>query len=200
MNPSHQHLSIEKLTDLAEELTPREEAEQYQRHLTACSECESRFVKLQQLISAMLTDTSEDAPRDVVLYAKNLFSSHAKAAQPSLVRRLVAVLSFDSFTTAPAFGLRSGQTETRQLLYSAATTDIDLRVSSTAEGLIVSGQVLGAAPAHGRAQLASERISTASDLNDLHEFRFGPVPPGHYRLDLRLGELEVEVPEIVLGV
>jgi hypothetical protein len=150
----------------------------------------------------MRADTSIDAPRDVLVYAKNIFQN-TRVAAPTLVRRIVAALSFDSFTSAPAFGTRSRQTETRQLLFSAQGNDIDVRVSPQSEGWAISGQVLGAPIAAIRdaaVLLQGASLSETAELNDLSEFSFPPVPPGSYKLNLRLGDVEVELPEIGLGL
>ena len=135
--------------------------------------------------------------------AKNIFKENTRVAAPTLVRRIVAALSFDSFTSAPAFGTRSGQTETRQLLFSAQGNDIDVHVSPQSEGWAISGQVLGAPIADikdAAVLLQGASLSETAELNDLSEFSFPPVPPGSYKLNLRLGDVEVELPEIGLGL
>ena len=61
--------------------------------------------------------------------------------EPSLLRRVLAVLSFDSLNVAPAFGTRSGATGSRQMLYSAEENDIDLHYSA---GQLMGGSWPGA--------------------------------------------------------
>src|SRR5678815_2281498 len=63
-----------------------------------------------QVLDLMRTDTAIDAPRDVLAYAVNIFSGRQASRVSSLMRRIVATLSFDSSANlAPAFGVRSGQ-------------------------------------------------------------------------------------------
>ena len=50
----------------------------------------------------MRTDTAEDAPAELVQYAKGIFRSKVVKHGPSLLRLIVASLTFDSLTTAPA--------------------------------------------------------------------------------------------------
>jgi anti-sigma factor RsiW len=203
MNIPQEHLSIEQLADLVDERTAPEESRAVRRHVAACPRCESQLARLQHLIHSMRADTSIDAPRDVLVYAKNIFNQNTRVAAPTLVRRIVAALSFDSFTSAPAFGTRSRQTETRQLLFSAQGNDIDVRVSPQSEGWAISGQVLGAPIAaikDAAVLLQGASLSETAELNDLSEFSFPPVPPGSYKLNLRLGDVEVELPEIGLGL
>lgn len=202
MNIPQEHLSIEQLADLVDERTAPEESRAMRRHVAACTGCDSQLARLQHLIHSMRADTSIDAPRDVLVYAKNIFQN-TRVAAPTLVRRIVAALSFDSFTSAPAFGTRSRQTETRQLLFSAQGNDIDVRVSPQSEGWAISGQVLGAPIAaikDAAVLLQGASLSETAELNDLSEFSFPPVPPGSYKLNLRLGDVEVELPEIGLGL
>lgn len=199
MKDPQKHIPFEQLADLAEERTPADERGALLQHVADCSHCEGELMQLQQLILAMRTDTSADAPRDVIAHARNVFRQGASLKSPSLVRRIVAALSFDSLTSAPAFGMRSGHTGTRQLLFSAEDNDIDLRISEQAEGWVISGQVLGTTSKKSDALLQGDAFSTMAVLNDLSEFSFAPVPSGNYRLNLYLGDVEVEVPELELG-
>jgi hypothetical protein len=147
----------------------------------------------------MRTDTAPDAPRDVRAFAVSLFSRGENAGEPSLLRRIVAALSFDSTSNpAPAFGVRSGYATSRQLLYSAEENDIDLRITPEKENWIVAGQVLGEGCVGGRVELegATERVEAG--LNELCEFTLPPVSAGSYTLRLRLGNAEVEIPRLEL--
>lgn len=147
----------------------------------------------------MRTDNSTDAPRDVLTYAMNIFRGRAQSTEPSLLRRIVAALSFDSsMNMAPAFGMRSGQAASRQLLYSAEQSDIDLRISSQDDQWIVAGQLLGEDCVGGRVEMEGENGSAVTGLNDLCEFTLPPVLPGSYTLRLRFGDVEVEIPQLEL--
>jgi hypothetical protein len=197
MNASFQHIPFVKLADLAEERMPKDERAAAMAHVSACSRCATDLDRLGELISCMRTDSGEDAPRDVIAHAINIFRQ--RDAQPSLLRRIVAALNFDSLTLAPAFGLRSGEATTRQLIYEAAEHDLDLRLQPQGDKWLVVGQVLGAGCAGGRVELQSDNASATAELNDLCEFRLSSVPSGSYRLRLRLKDVEVEVSELKLG-
>lgn len=199
MKDPQKHIPFEQLADLAEERTPAEERGALLQHIAACPRCEGELMPLQQLIMTMRTDTAVDAPRDVIAHARNVFRHGASLKSASLVRRIVAALTFDSLTSAPAFGMRSGQAGTRQLLFSAEGNDIDLRISAQADGWVISGQVLGATSKSADALLQGDAHSTMAVLNDLSEFSFAPVPPGNYKLNVRLGDVEVEVQQLELG-
>jgi hypothetical protein len=99
---------------------------------------------------------------------------------------------------APAFGVRSGQATSRQLLYSAEESDIDLRISSQDDQWIVAGQLLGRDCVGGRVEIEGERGLAVAALDELCEFMLPPVPSGNYTLRLRLQDAEVELPQLEL--
>lgn len=197
MKLTSQHIPFAKLTDLAEGRLASDERASSLAHVKDCSHCSAQLAQLDQIINLMRTDTMADAPRDVMADALGLFRQR-KAAAPSLVRRVLAALNFDSLQLTPAFGVRSGQMTSRQLLYTTGENDLDVRVTQSKEAWIVSGQVLGNC-AGGRVHLEGTSGAADAELNELCEFAFPPVPAGSYTLRLRLAETEIEVPEIELN-
>lgn len=138
------HLTFAKLADLAEGHLSSNEQEASNAHLATCSRCVAKLNNLKTVVGLMLTDRAEDAPDELVSRAINLFRSRAVASKAtSLVKRIVAVLSFDSLQMSPAFGVRSGQASARQLLFVAGEYDLDLRITQSGETWNVSGQVFG---------------------------------------------------------
>lgn len=199
MNLTFQHLPFEKLADMAENRLLTSERAAAEAHVSGCSRCSAQLARVEQTITLMRTDKAEDAPRHAVASALNLFRTRtAVASEPSLVQRVLAALSFDSTQLTPAYGVRSGQATARQLLYSAGENDIDLRVQSSGEAWVVSGQVLGEC-AGGNIRLEGTAAQVEAGLNELCEFTLPAVPAGSYTLRLRLNEVEVEVPELRLG-
>jgi hypothetical protein len=192
------HIPFETLADLAEGRAPKSDRESAAEHLSKCSTCTAELSKLESVMALMRTDDSEDAPRDVLSSVLNMFQQGKSEREPSLLRRLVATLTFDSMTSAPAFGVRSTQTQTRQLIYSVAENDIDLRISPQNELWIVAGQVLRPDCAGGQVELAGAAGSAVAVLNDLCEFSLPPVSPGKYSLRVKVADVEIEVSELEL--
>ncbi len=129
--------------------------------------------------------------------------SAAATARAAALRRLAAVLRFDSWACSPlALGLRSPRAEARHLLFSAMGRDIDLRITATEHHFALAGQILGPdesgcvelTPQAGQAQ---GRRSAAIDA--LGEFRLDGVRSGTYRLTLRVDSDEVLLPLIDLS-
>jgi len=202
MKSSPGHLTFERLADLAEGRLTAAETTSARAHLEGCAACAGQAAELERLTGLMRADTSEDAPRDLIFNAVQMFRARPfEAETPGLLRRLVASLSFDSGARNPAFGLRSGATAaaSRQLLFSAGDTDVDLRLAPSGEGWSVSGQVLGVCAA-GRVELfaGGEAPAASADLNDLCEFTLPTVAAGTYTLRLTLGDAEIEVPGLSL--
>ena len=198
-NSSFQHIPFARLADLAEDKVEKDERAASMAHISDCSTCAGELDRLEQVIGLMRTDAAEDAPRDLVAYAVHIFQQRASMSEPSLLRRIIASLSFDSLKAAPAFGVRSGQVTSRQLLFEAEQNDLDLRIHPQGDEWVVSGQVLGPHCAGGHVELQSETASASAELNDLCEFTLSAVPSGSYRLGLRLQDLELEVPQLELG-
>ena len=127
----------------------------------------------------------------------------APVAAPSLGRRIMAVLGFDSWASAPTLALRSALPATRQWLFSADDRDIDLRVApveGAAGRFAISGQLLGpgddlqVSVCRGGVELAQ----VAPDA--FGEFRLGDLPAGRYRLTLQVAGEHIELPEIDVGL
>src|SRR6185295_6096475 len=119
MKLSSQHIKFAELADLADNRASANERAASLQHLSACSKCAGELQRVQHTLELMRADAATDAPRDLLASAINIFRK-PESSEPSLLRRIVAALSFDSsLNTSPAFGVRSGQATSRQLLYSA---------------------------------------------------------------------------------
>ena len=197
MSKSAKHLLLETLLELAD---GRETAgARASAHLADCGSCRDELHRLENYLAVMKEDRSADAPRDLLAFAINSFA--ARHRKPSLVERIVAALSFDSFDRQAAFGVRAAETSGRQLIYSAGESDIDLRINQTEDDRwILAGQVLGAECEGREIKLQSQEHSTSAYLNEQCEFTLPAVPAGTYELILRLANVEVEVPQLKIGV
>jgi hypothetical protein len=204
MKRRSQHISFKTLADMAAESFGGEERAAAQSHISGCSRCATQLDRLAETVNLMRTDSAEDAPPETIARAVNLFrlrsavAQPSAEAQPSLVRRVLAALSFDSMQIAPAYGVRSGVAAARQLLYSAGEHDLDLRVTSKDESWVVAGQVLGEGCTGGEVLLQGASGHAIATLNEQCEFALPPVPSGSYTLRVRFNEVEVEVPGLEL--
>lgn len=146
-----------------------------------------------------------DAPPALQHAAIGLWPATAPlaASAGALVRRVVAVLSFDSWgASGLAQGMRSLRSPTRHLLFSAEGRDIDLRIAPEHEAFVLAGQVLGPDD-HGRVVLRGPDSQAGAErsvaLDALGEFRLEGLPVGRYQLALALGDEEIVLPVIEVG-
>lgn len=189
------HLPFEKIASLAEGSLAEEERHESLNHVSRCEQCRASLSGLERLIALMREDVTEDAPAHLINSAVGLFQP-----RDTKIRRLIALLKFDSLQMTPAYGVRSAGAGTRQILYSAGEYDIDLRVVAQDESWIISGQVFGDDCTGGRVELKGATGMTESSLNNQCEFTLPAVPSGSYNFRLRLSDSEVEIPELELSV
>lgn len=195
MSTFSKHIPLTELSDLAEKRMPASDRERLSEHLADCQSCSAKLNQLSHVFGLMRTDTEPDAPRDVVARAIDLFQS---AARQSVIRRVLAILSFDSLNLAPAFGTRSGGGSSRQMVFNAEGTDIDLHITSQDNGWAISGQVFGDECQKGEVEIGGETLSYSVALNDSCEFALPVVPSGNYQLRLKWADTEVEIPRLDL--
>ena len=199
MNNLPQHLDFALLADLVEDRAVPNARTAAMGHLTGCSPCAEKFRKLAEILHLMVTDR-EDAPRGIAAQAITTFTSWATSPQKSLKRRILAALSFDSsMNQASAFGVRSEQSGSRQLIYSADENDIDIRTTLHGDMWIVSGQVLREDCSGGRVEIKGVNGTATATINELCEFTLPEVPSGDYFLLVHMPDVEVEIPELELS-
>jgi hypothetical protein len=194
MNIFSPHIPFSELAELAEEQASPEAT----AHLALCSECSSQLQMIRQTIGLMRSDTAEDAPAGLIRDAKSVFHKKIVAHGPTLLQVILASLTFDSLTNAPAFGLRSQTTAGRQLIYSTETADIDVRVSPENDQWQIAGQLLGEDCPGGEVELEGDDFSESAELNELCEFSFGSVPAGAYKISIRLPGQLIQTPRLEL--
>lgn len=140
-----------------------------------------------------------DAPEWMILRAEALGAPRAApAAAPSLLRRVQAALSVDSW--AGAVPVLRGAAGTRQLLFSAAEYDVDLRIAPAEQAWSIAGQVLGPDDAAQVLLTGPEGVAgPAQSLDELGGFHIDGLAAGRYRLELQLADRVIELPPVDVG-
>lgn len=193
MNTSS-HISLETLADVIENRATSATLETVTTHVATCSACGEMLHRLERLILMMRSDVAADAPRDLLISAINVFPP----GTPRPLRRIVATLIFDSRKAVPVFGMRSVRSSSRQLLYSAQQTDLDLRITIQNDECIVAGQVIREGYVGGLVEISGPTGSAEASLNELCEFTLPALPMGYYSLKVRMSDVEIEIPELEL--
>lgn len=122
------------------------------------------------------------------------------ARMPSLLKRIAAALSFDSWGIAPAaLSVRTLPSDVRHLLYSAEGRDIDVRITPAADRFCLAGQILGPDEI-GEVELTAvgEAGRRVTQFDPLGEFWLDGLHAGTYRIALRIGSDEIVLPPIVI--
>lgn len=191
------HVPFSLLADIAEgvrDATPPTAA-----HLRGCQHCAATLAWLHHTIHVMWADTSEEPAELAVGTVKALYRTRGPRPAPR-ANLLLALLRFDSARATPAFGLRSAAATGRQLLFSADTFEIDLRVKPLRERWVVTGQLLSEEPlGSGHAELISTADAARADLSAESEFVFEPVRSGRYRLTISLADTAIVLSNVELG-
>jgi|SRR5215813_2988930 len=197
MVTSSSHILFSKLVDMVDNKLPAGEAAGITAHLSTCKECSELEGRLREVLALMRADTTESAPDYALARVIAMLPQPAPAS--SAIKRILATLRFDTIGLSPAYGTRSEATAERQLLYEAGETQLHLQVSPAGDQWVITGQVLGP-QGSGRVELSGESGLIEASLDDRCEFELPPVTPGSYWMVLRLSDLELEVPELKLGV
>jgi hypothetical protein len=150
---------------------------------------------LRQNAVALMRTQRATSPAQLLARVGEALSTQAK--------KFHAVLSFDSWKVSPAAaGLRSGLSETRQMLFTTPGRDFDVRVTAVDGKFVLGGQILGDFGS-GSVSLSintkdggQPHFSLGVELDSYGSFRLGPYPEGSARLAFRLDDDQIELPEI----
>ena len=198
MDDPSRHIPFDRLADLVEGGLEPAERRRVEAHVRICPPCASEVAWLRRTIGLMRADDMEDAPPPVIARAVRVFLPVGAEPAPGPVRRVLALLRFDSARPDFALDVRAGRAAPRQLLFSAEAHDLDVRVAPSGALAHVSGQLLGPTTEGGRVELRGVTAAVQAEFDGLGEFSLPPVPPGAYTLSALAGEVELVVPGLEL--
>jgi hypothetical protein len=147
----------------------------------------------------MRSDRGEDAPQQLIIDTFRLFSMRPAATSSYQRPRAQAVLLFDSARQPFVVGMRALNSEVRQLLFSAAGREIDMRIIPSGALWIVWGQLFGSQET-GTVELQDVASSVQTTLNTQNEFSLPPVQSGTYTLTIALNDVELEIADMQIGL
>jgi anti-sigma factor RsiW len=192
------HLSQATILDRARGLLAEPDSRAADEHTATCQRCADQVEWARAVYGIASTDDLEDAPSHVIARAVRLVRPLQPAAGQSLRRRLIGALQFDSALSGAPAGARAGAVQARQTVFEAGEFTVEVRTEPRGHAFVVSGQVLGTSDG-GDALLSSPEQPQVTSLNEVCEFEFAPVRPGRYTLSLRLRDVDVDVPNLVLA-
>lgn len=135
---------FERLIDYLDGQLSADWSESMAAHLASgCGKCAANRQWYEHVRTIAASDDTVDPPFWVTRRAHQLFDREMKPGLIERVGNAIASLLFDSFAQPSIAGVRSTETASRQLLYSADIYSIDLQISpSDKSNATVMGQIL----------------------------------------------------------
>jgi hypothetical protein len=169
----------------------------YEKHLTACNECHELSQEFNLLLARVKNDSTSEPPTDLVQWGVNLFQPVAQLKKGGALKKLIALLVFDTFDQPMLAGVRRVGAPPRQLLFRAGEVDVDVKIESVEanDRITLVGQVLSNADKffeNTPVKLESHgivRYKTRTNL--VGEFSFDEVPKDTYHLSVDLPEGQI---------
>ncbi len=190
------HLSEEIFSNLAEGKLQKEALADAENHLSACKNCSSEAETFAKIIGLMKADDSQDAPKDSIKWAKNMFRARIAEPKKTILQKILAILEVDLSQNQPVFGERSGSSPVSQLLYKADEIGISLRITKEGEEAFVMGQILGDDFSKCEIELQNVKKTFIVSSNELSEFKVSKIPRGNYDMFIRNAEKEILIQNI----
>jgi hypothetical protein len=198
MTPGHR--VFDRLVDLLKGDLSTEQQAEIAAHIVTCCKCAADVAWLEHILELYHSDDSTSAPPVALAHVRNFLRRRGVSQGARQLRRITAVLIFDSANPTEAIAMRSNMAVKWQFVFRAEELDLDLHVTSAGAKWIISGQVLGS-DEEGRAELWGEMgtLVANSRLNDLHPFTLPAVNAGTYMLKVQLNDTMIEILGLEIG-
>jgi hypothetical protein len=203
--------SLERLLQFLHGEILKEERAAVERHLAeGCRHCEEEQSWLAAVLDLTASDHSFEFSDDVIDRTVERFT--AAFPRPSLLDRVRASLTFDSYQMQPLLGLRNGPAAQgtpaeRQMLFQTDSYNVDLRFEAVQvaqgdgdfENLI--GQILPATESQEfivfTVRLIRDGVEVGQAVTNEHGmFKFNRIPSGVYRLQVAVPEGEILLEDV----
>ncbi|MEQ1606669.1 MAG: hypothetical protein ABL999_17545 [Pyrinomonadaceae bacterium] len=165
-------------------------------HVAVCDTCRRDLDKVATFFEYVGSPGSESVPQAVTAHLLNIYQRSPVRTKPTEARSPgKAFLVFDDW--AMAVNERFSGVDTRQLLFEIDQYTIDIRLELQGGNCRVSGQLFPER-AGATISLSTSDHSVSSDLSDLGEFAFAPIPQAIYDITLSIGSEELSIPKVPL--
>jgi hypothetical protein len=193
---------LERLIDYADRRLDASAAAAVGMHLASgCAGCEADHNWYERVIRIAASDNSLEPPPWVLKRALKLFENPPARRLRTRLGQIIATLVSDSLVRPALAGVRSTETDDRQLLYRAADYCIDLQLVGSAPARTdLTGQILreGEMRFESVAGLPlnltrSGRTIRTTVTDGVGEFTIPDLPTGQYDLQVDAGEVTITV-------
>ena len=195
---------FERLIDYLDGSLIMEDGERIEAHLSegcqACAETRDWYVSVRQIAAS---DDTVEPPAWVLKRAVRIFEAKRRPRLAERIGQAVASLVFDSLARPALAGVRSTETNSRQLLYRANDYSIDLQIAPSSAGADLIGQVLreGESAFELVANLSlrlTGKNSYLATTDAMGEFVIRGIEQGVYDLRVEIDASSVIIPELPL--
>jgi len=152
-----------------------------------CNHCASMLASIQALAADLHADEAFEPPAHVLRLARAVFRRPEVVTLPRVLARLL----HDTVLGPLPVGVRGRGGRTRQVLYRAGATFVDLRLERRPgrPEVVLAGQVLGQQAAGGASQpwvvlTSGGDVVETKPCNDYGEFLLEYIPAGQMRLHI----------------
>ena len=201
------HFSEQVWTDFARGVGPSETSRDIETHIASgCLPCATVCGMWSKVYSIAANEPSFTPPDSVVRMVKLEFAT-TQSPQPS--PWMLARLVFDSLSQPLTAGVRSGEPESRQLMFDAEGTMVDLVLDNQTQSGIISmiGQVVDKAGARIAPRQVAVIVWTETgqplaetSANEFGEFQMEFAPQERLRLSVEIvGYKPIRIPPINLN-
>jgi len=201
------HFSEQVWADFARGVGPSKSNSEIDAHVAAgCVDCTAAVGLWRRVHSIALNEPSLTPPDDLVRMVKVEFvARQAQQARPWTMARLV----FDSFSQPLTAGVRSGVTDSRQMMFDAEGTMVDLVLDHRPQSGTIS--LIGQVVDKGKAWVAPRQVAVTvwtetgqpvaeTSANEFGEFHMEFAPQERLRLSVEIvGYKPVRLPPINLN-
>lgn len=187
---------LEQLTDYIDDRLKAKEAASVAEHFaTGCDTCLEYREWYERVRMLAATDDSVAPPPWVFKRAVRIFGTgRSRPRLAEQVGRMIASLVFDSLDRPAIAGVRSTETESRQLLYRAGDYSIDLQIAPAGQSrcdligqVLKEGEVAFDSVAGLKLELAGHGgVHQATATDRLGEFTISEIQCGDYDLKIEL--------------
>ena len=195
-------MAFESLLDYYEGRADEATAAQVRAHLAArCKTCQQRLARMAHTLKVLPELGRLPVPEEAMERARAIFRERfSQPERPSILAQLI----FDSRTNLALAGARGEESASIQQHYRTERYDIDLWQEGAEEKTwYLIGQVLST---QGNMILQPEAVLLRSSEGvtrmariDPREFHFDAVPEGSYEMTVQLGEMDVTLPDVLVG-
>lgn len=157
-------------------------------HLRECDDCRLAF----ELLSVFDTSGRSPLPKPPESWIKKAAAIADTDRAPSVLKRVKAQLTYDSWLTPRPVGVRGTcGTEHRRIEFKSQDRVLDLRAERSKEGWVFVAQLSGASGAN--ILLVSGRQTVWPDDNNI--FQWTSVRPPR-KISIRIDNVEIDLPDL----